>query len=48
MYGHVNAPCGPTFSLVRQGDSGSWYSSAPGNGIDVISVASVEKYVPIS
>lgn len=27
------------------GDLGSWYSSSPGNGIDAISVASIDKYV---
>jgi len=29
--------------LMVKGASGSWYSSSPGNGVDVISVSSVDK-----
>ena len=30
--------------ILTQRSDGSWYSSSPGNAIDAISVASVEKY----
>ena len=29
--------------LLVKGATGSWYSSSPGNGVDVISVSSVDK-----
>ena len=31
--------------LMVKGASGSWYSSSPENGVDVISVSSLDKYV---
>ncbi|KAF5385811.1 hypothetical protein D9615_002603 [Tricholomella constricta] len=34
-----------TIAAGNDGSSGSWYSSSPGNGIDVISVASVDNTV---
>ncbi|KAG5634216.1 hypothetical protein DXG03_006057, partial [Asterophora parasitica] len=32
-----------TIAAGNDGTSGSWYTSSPGNGIDVISVASIDK-----
>lgn len=32
-----------TIAAGNDGAFGSWYTSSPGNGIDVISVASVDK-----
>ena len=32
-----------TIAAGNEGAYGSWYSSSPGNGIDVISVASIDK-----
>ncbi|KAG5643378.1 hypothetical protein DXG03_000992 [Asterophora parasitica] len=37
-----------TIAAGNAGASGSWYSSSPGNGIAVISVASVDKWVLVS
>lgn len=34
-----------TIAAGNDGAYGSWYTSSPGNGLDVISVASVDKYV---
>lgn len=33
-----------TIAAGNEGEFGAWYTSSPGNGIDVISVGSVEKY----
>jgi hypothetical protein len=32
-----------TIAAGNDGSDGSWYTSSPGNGVDVISVGSVEK-----
>jgi hypothetical protein len=37
--------CVNTIFLNPDGAFGSWYSSSPGNGIDAISVASIDKCV---
>ena len=34
-----------TIAAGNEGAEGSWYTSSPGNGIDVISVASIDRYV---
>ena len=36
-----------TTSNISQGSSGAFYSSSPGNSISAMSIASVEKFVPL-